>query len=75
MPDHLIIARDLAHTDAPLLTPDMKLDEVVETFGPQGMEALPVVDPRAGDKLVGILRRDAVNAFYNKKLLERIAEP
>jgi len=75
MPDHLIIARDLAHTEAPLVTPEMKLDEVVETFGSQGMEALPVVDPQAGDKLVGILRRDAVNAFYNKKLLERIAEP
>jgi len=68
----LIIARDLAHLDIPRLQPQESLESALTKFGPQGFEALPVVDEVREGRLVGILRRDSVTAFYNRRLFERL---
>jgi CIC family chloride channel protein len=70
----LIIARDLAHVDIPAVEPNESLESALAKFGPQGREALPVIDAAATNRLVGLLRREAVTAFYNRKLLERLNE-
>ena len=72
--EHLIIARDLAHTEVPWLAPEEPLADAMERFAPQGLHAMPVVDKKAGGKIVGMLRRDAVTAYYNRRLLDRISE-
>ena len=74
MPGELIIARDLAHTDTPRLCEDESLEVALSKFAPQGLEAVPVVDASAQHRLVGMLKRDAVTSFYNRRLLERIEE-
>jgi CIC family chloride channel protein len=74
MPGELIIARDLAHTDIPWLDADESLEVALAKFGPQGLEAMPVVEGADRDRVVGMLRRDAVTSYYNRKLLERISE-
>ena len=48
------------------------LESALAKFGPQGLEALPVVDQAREGRLVGILRRDSVTAFYNRRLFERL---
>jgi len=70
----LVIASDLAHTEIPQLEPGESVERALEKFGPQGLDVMPVVDSKQQNKLVGLLRRDAVTAFYNRKLLERIRE-
>lgn len=71
MPSELIIARDLVHTDVLSLGPDDSLETALTRFEPQGLDALPVVDAARQGRLVGMLRRDAVTAYYSRKLLER----
>ena len=75
VPGDLIIARDLAHTEVPWLDQEERIEDALERLGPGGYEAMPVVDRKGGSRLVGILRREAVTSYYNKKLLDRIAEP
>jgi len=72
--NQLVIASDLAHTEIPRLDPDESVESALEKFGPQGLEAMPVVDSRHRNKLIGLLRHDAVMAFYNRKLLKRIED-
>jgi CIC family chloride channel protein len=72
--NELVIASDLAHTEIPRLDPGETVESALEKFGPQGLDAMPVVDSKQRNKLVGLLRRDAVTSFYNRKLLERIRE-
>ena len=65
---------DLAHMEYPRIRPDETLEAALAKFGPQGLEAMPVVDATHDNRLVGILRRDAVISYYNRKLLERIQD-
>jgi CIC family chloride channel protein len=71
--DEVVVAHDLARTDVPVLDAGQDLETAMEKFGPQGFEALPVLDGREG-KLVGLLHRDAVTSFYNRRLLERLSD-
>lgn len=71
MPSELIIAGDLVHTDVLSLGPDDSLETALSRFDPQGLDALPVVDVANQNRLVGMLRRDAVTSFYSRKLLDR----
>lgn len=71
MPSELIIAGDLVHTDVLSLGPDDSLETALSRFDPQGLDALPVVDAANQNRLVGMLRRDAVTGFYSRKLLDR----
>ena len=72
--NELVIASDLAHTEIPHLEPGETVEAALEKFGPQGLDAMPVVDSGQQNKLVGLLRRDRVTAFYNRKLLERLRD-
>ena len=61
--------------EVPWLDQEESIEDALERLGPGGYEAMPVVDRKGGSRLVGILRREAVTSYYNKKLLDRIAEP
>lgn len=70
--DDLIVAYDIIHRDIELLTPASTLEEVMNAFNVRGIHVLPVVDNLASRKVVGIIRKDKLMEFYNRKLLEHV---
>jgi CIC family chloride channel protein len=69
--ENLVIVKDVMPGYTQLLTEDETLASALQKFGLQDVEALPVVDKGDPKKLVGVLKRADIIAFYNKKLLER----
>lgn len=68
--DHLVVVRDIATTNIIRTTLDEDLNEVMKKFTVKNMEAIPVVEVDAPDRLLGMLRRKEVIAFYNEKIEE-----
>ncbi len=68
--NELVVAKDIATAKIILTTLDEDMDEVMKKFTIKNNESLPVVDANAPDKLLGMLRRKEVIAFYNEKVDE-----
>ncbi|MFW5989648.1 MAG: chloride channel protein, partial [Desulfosudaceae bacterium] len=68
--DHLVVVRDIATTNIIRTTLEEDLNEVMKKFTIKNMEAIPVVEVDAPDRLLGMLRRKEVIAFYNEKIEE-----
>ncbi|MFP4447082.1 MAG: chloride channel protein [Desulfosudaceae bacterium] len=68
--DHLVVVRDIATTNIIRTTLEEDLNEVMKKFTIKNMEAIPVVEVDAPDRLLGMLRRKEVIAFYNQKIEE-----
>jgi CIC family chloride channel protein len=70
--DLLIIASDIAHSDPPVVHPDDSLEIALEKFGLRDVGFVPVVERGPNGRLIGILRRRDLTAYYNRRLVENL---
>ncbi len=68
--DNLVVVSDIATPDIIRTTLDEDLNEVMKKFTIKNIDALPVVEEDAPDKLLGMIRRKEVIGFYNEKIEE-----
>jgi CIC family chloride channel protein len=66
----LAIASDIMSTPPVVVRPRDDLHKALETFDSIWIDELPVVDSEDPDKVIGQLRRRAINRAYTKKLKE-----
>jgi CIC family chloride channel protein len=64
----LIIARDIADSTYPVLSPSDNLDVVMKLFGQEHIDELPVV---ADSKLIGSVKKSHVLEEYHRELMKR----
>lgn len=68
--DYLIIAKDIAVTDNIHTYPDDDLETALKKFALTDTHFLPVVNRNDPTLILGVLRRENLIKFYNKKLIE-----
>jgi len=68
--ENLIVMRDIAHTDIIVTTPEEDLNTVLQKFTQINIDSLPVVYNDNPRKLIGMLNRREVIAFYNQRVKE-----
>ena len=66
----LAIASDIMSTPPVVVRPTDDLHKALETFDSIWIDELPVVDSNHPDRVIGQLRRRAINRAYTKKLKE-----
>ena len=66
--EDLIIVKDIAIPDIIYTTPSEDLRSVLAKFTQKNIDELPVVDEKDHKKLMGMLRRREVIAFYNEQV-------
>jgi predicted transcriptional regulator len=64
----LIIARDVADSTYPVLSPSDNLDVVMKLFGQEHIDELPVI---ADSKLIGSVKKSDVLEEYHRELMKR----
>jgi len=72
--DYLVIARDIASYDYITVYPDEDLDEAEKKMSAKGCKLLPVVNKNDPSIIHGVLRREDLVHYYNKKLIESFKE-
>jgi len=70
--DYLVIAQDLVVSGAIVLNASDDLEHAQKLFGLRDFELMPVVLKIDPLKVVGVVRREALTDFYNKRLLETL---
>jgi len=70
----LIIASDIATRDLITITTDENLNEALQKFGLKDLDMMPVINNNNPSKIIGILRRGDLMVYYNKRLLEKMAQ-
>jgi CIC family chloride channel protein len=70
--DYLVIAQDLVVSGAIVLNASDDLEHAQKLFGQRDFELMPVVRKLDPLKVVGVVRREALTDFYNKRLLETL---
>jgi CIC family chloride channel protein len=69
----LIIASDIASRNIITVTPDENLNDALQKFGRKDIGMLPVVEEDDPTKILGIIKRGDVMAYYNKRLVGKMA--
>ncbi len=72
--DYLVIARDIATTDFIAVYPDENLEEAQKKMATKDSKLLPVVNRNDPSIIHGVLRREDLVQYYNKKLIESFKE-
>ena len=67
--DYLVIAKDIVHEDIVTLQATVDLEKAWEIFAARDFKLIPVVE---GDRVKGVLRREDLVEYYNKRLIERL---
>lgn len=70
----LIIASDMATRDLLTVTKEENLYQALQKFGHKDIGMMPVIEKSDPTRLIGVLRRGDVMAFYNKRLVEKMAQ-
>ncbi len=71
--DYLVIAQDLAGGNTLALKYDENLEKALETFNLKDLKLIPVVDDEVnGGKVVGVIRRDTLVDYYNRRLIDSL---
>jgi CIC family chloride channel protein len=70
--DYLVIAQDLVMPGTVVLNTTDDLESAWELLGQRGLEMIPVAEKENPSKVVGVLRRDTLGDYYNKRLLETL---
>ncbi len=68
--EHLVVMKDIGTSDIIAVTPGEDLNSVLKKFTTKNLDSLPVVEEDDHGKLVGMLNRREVIAFYNQKVEE-----
>jgi len=68
--DYLVIAKDIASTDYVTVCPDDDLEIAQKRFALSDCSFIPVVNRDDPSLILGVLRREALVQYYNRKLIE-----
>ncbi len=63
--EHLVVMKDIGTSDMILTTPSDDLNAVLKKFTTKNLDSLPVVEEDDHGRLIGMLNRREVIAFYN----------
>jgi CIC family chloride channel protein len=72
--DYLIIAKDIATTDFITVSPDDDLETAQNRMNIKDCKLLPVVDKENPSVIIGVLKREHMVQYYNRKLIESLKE-
>ena len=72
--DYLVIAQDLVTPDTQVLHESDNLEEAYGLFGQRDVMLIPVVDANDTGRVIGVVRRDNLIDYYNKRLIERLRQ-
>ncbi|HDO21595.1 MAG TPA: chloride channel protein, partial [Nitrospirae bacterium] len=70
----IVTAGQLATEDVIVLNLDDNLKDAIEKFNIKDIDEIPVVDPEAPSRVLGILRRADVMDVYNREVLKKQVE-
>ena len=70
--DYLVIAQDLVKSDTDLIFFDDDLETAYKLFNLKDLKMLPVVNEYEENKVIGVIRREALIAYYNRQLIETL---
>ncbi len=70
--DYLVIAQDLAHGRTIVINHDDNLEQAFKLFGLKDLKMIPVIDKSNQSRVIGVLRREDVVDYYNKRLIETL---
>ncbi len=70
--DYLVIAQDLVKENTEVLNFDDDLEKAYKLFGLKDLSLIPVVNPYAESKVIGVVRRDELIDYYNKRLIDTL---
>ena len=68
--DYLVIAGDLAQEATDILDLDDDLERAYGLFGLKDLRLIPVVDGIDRHRVIGVVRRDEMIDYYNKRLID-----
>jgi CIC family chloride channel protein len=68
--NYLIIAKDIATTDYAAVYPEDDLETAYKRLAVKDSKLLPVVNKEDPSIILGVLRREDLVAYYNRKLIE-----
>jgi len=72
--DYLVIAQDLVSPDTLVLRKSDSLEDAHNLFSQHDFLLIPVVDADDPRKVVGVVRRDNLKDYYNKRLIEHLRQ-
>ncbi len=70
--DYLIIAQDVVKTNTVSVTKSCTLEEAYQLFNLRDLQMMPVVEDKNSNKVIGVIRREALMNYYNKKLIDTL---
>jgi CIC family chloride channel protein len=68
--EHLVVMKDIGTSDIIVTTPSEDLNSVLKKFTIKNLDSLPVVQEEDHSRLLGMLNRREVIAFYNQKVVQ-----
>ena len=72
--DHLAIAYDLVRTGTTVVHADESLEEAYNQINLRDLKMIPVVESGDPERVIGVLRREDLMDYYNKRLIDTIRE-
>ena len=66
--EHLVVMKDIGTSEIISITPSEDLNSVLKKFTTKNLDSLPVVEEEDHARLIGMLNRREVIAFYNAKV-------
>jgi CIC family chloride channel protein len=70
--DYLVIAQDLVGPDAVVVEVSDDLEKAQQIFGHRDSSLIPVVSKMQPNKVIGVIRKDELTDYYNKRLIETL---
>ncbi|UCD63774.1 MAG: chloride channel protein, partial [Candidatus Zixiibacteriota bacterium] len=70
--DYLVIAQDVAQQSTDTLNHDDDLEKAYKIFGLKDLRLIPVVNPYDKNRVIGVVRRDELIDYYNKRLIDTL---
>jgi len=70
--DYLVIAQDLVGPDTVVIDASDDLEKAQQIFGHRDFSLIPVVTKLQPDKVIGVIRKDELTDYYNKRLIETL---
>jgi CIC family chloride channel protein len=70
--DYLVIAQDLVKDEPVVVHADDDLEQAFNLFGIRDLKLIPIVERHNPDKVIGVIRREDLIDYYNKRLIETL---
>jgi CIC family chloride channel protein len=72
--DQLVCAQDLVEPETVTLFADQNLEEAQQVFGQRDFGLVPVVERTDPHQVIGVIRREELTDFYNKRLIDTLRQ-